>query len=154
MLKKRDKDAAIVYHHNEDTKAFIKLQLPKDPEDLKEEWLVFDCGNTAFKSNIPAGKSRLIKGCIMIASNMEPERLAKKSELNPDRLGIRMKYKKLQIMDTKHMFCLLVCPNGLYLTAPDNICSDMLKNVQAMMIEKDSDTWGALNFPSGRKSKS
>ena len=36
-LKKRDKDAAIVCHQDEDIKAFTKLQLPKDLEDLKEE---------------------------------------------------------------------------------------------------------------------
>ena len=136
-IKKRDKDAAIVCHHDEDIKAFTKLQLPKDLEDLKEEWLVFDCGNRAFKSNIPAGKSRLIKGCIMVASNMEPDRLAEKSELNLDRLGIVMKQKKLQIMETKHNLHLLMCPNGLYLPALKKIIDEVLKKARAVMMEKD-----------------
>ena len=110
-------------------------------EDLKEEWLAFDCGNKAFKSNIPAGKSRLIKGCVMVASNMEPERLAEKSELNLDRLGISMKYKKLQIMETKHNLHILMCPNGLYLPALKKIIDDVLKKARATMIEKDSNRY-------------
>ena len=39
-LKKRDKD--MTCHHDEDLKAFTKLQLPKDLEDLNEDWLIFD----------------------------------------------------------------------------------------------------------------
>ena len=81
ILKQRDEKAAIVCHHDEDVMAFTKLQLPKDLTDLKEEWLVFECNNKAFKSNIPAGKSRLIRGNIMIASDMEPKHLQEKMEL-------------------------------------------------------------------------
>ena len=77
----------------------------------------------------------------MIASNMEPERLVEKSELNLNRLGISMKYKKLQIMDTKHNLHLLMCPNGLYLPALKKICDDVLKRARAVMIEKDRDKY-------------
>ena len=145
-LKKRDKDAAIVCHHDEDIKAFTKLQLPKDLTDLKEEWFVFDCGNKAFKSNIPGGKSRLIKGCIMIASNMEPKRLLEKANLNLDRLGINMKYKRLPIMDTKHNLHLLMCPNGLYFPALKKIYNEVLKRARAVMIEKDGDKYPRYSY--------
>ena len=68
---------------------------------------------------------------------MEPDRLAEKSELNLDRLGIVMKQKKLQIMETKHNLHLLMCPNGLYLPALKKIIDEVLKKARAVMMEKD-----------------
>ena len=114
-IRKRDDKAAIVCYQNEDTMAFTKMQLPKELEDLKDEWMVFDCKNRAFKSNIPAGKSCLIKGNIMIVSDMEPEKLVEKMELGLDRLNIELKVKSLQIMETKHNLHLLGCANSMHL---------------------------------------
>ena len=34
-LKKRDKDTVIVSHHDDNIRAYTKLQLPKDLKDLK-----------------------------------------------------------------------------------------------------------------------
>ena len=93
------------------------------------------------KSNLPAGKKRLINGCIMIASKMEPGRLVEKSELNINWLGISMKYKKLQIMETKHNLRLFMCPNGLYFLSLEKICNEVLKKARTVMVAKDNDTY-------------
>ena len=51
-----------------------------------------------------------------------------------------MKYKKVQIMDTKHNLHLFMCPNRLYVPALKGICNNALKKACVMMIEKDRGT--------------
>jgi len=58
--------------------------MPKEREDLNDEWVHFAGGNKIFRNNIPSDKSQTFKGTFYIATMWEPKKLVEETELKHD----------------------------------------------------------------------
>ena len=117
ILHKKDDAVAIVNHSTNVEMAFNRSQLPGDLDDFKEDWVKFDCNNKVFINKVPAGKTRQIKGSMLIASNWDMKKLIERTELSLSNIGFTLSYKELQYVETKHDLHITGCVNSLYLPA-------------------------------------
>ena len=127
IVKKKDNSVAIVNHSNEDQKVFTREQLPADLDDFKEEWTFFDCKNSAFINKVSAGKTRQIKGSMMVATMWEIKKLISRTELGTTKIGFTLSYKELQYVNTRHQLHITGCVNSLYLPSATDELHEILK---------------------------
>ena len=113
VLQKKDPDVAIVKGVDDEIVATTKQQLPTDLDDLKEDWVKYDCDTKSFRSNIPEGKTRRFTGTALIATNSTPRLLLDRTELALDKLNVIFEFKEIQKLDMRKDLMIMGTANSL-----------------------------------------
>ena len=133
VLKKKDDSVVIVNHSNEDQKAFTREQLPGDLDDFKEKWTFFDYKNSAFINKVQPGKTRTLKGSMIVATMWEIKKLISRTELAAQKTGFTLSYKELQYVNTRHELHITGTANGFHLPAVTEEVREILKEATGDM---------------------